>query len=222
MMYGAGMAKGFAVTLRNLFRKPFTVQYPEQRLLQHSRFRGQEFTWYEDRCTGCASCAKYCPLGIIRIVTDPHGGNEQEGGSYKIDVFDIDQGRCMYCGLCVEACPYDALHMGSTFEAAQERRADLVITMDVLKARDKHPSTWFRPQLERQHFDPFGQNADDSNQVGREPFFWHPKRPQELAEGEQLEATANGEYVQTPPPQLPDAASDLSPESSPDSDGTQA
>jgi NADH-quinone oxidoreductase subunit I len=220
-MYGVGMAKGFAVTLRNLFRKPFTVQYPEQRLLQHSRFRGQEFTWYEDRCTGCASCAKYCPLGIIRIVTDPHGGNEQEGGSYKIDVFDIDQGRCMYCGLCVEACPYDALHMGSTFEAAQERRADLVITMDVLKTREKHPSTWFRPQLERQHFDPFGQNADDFTQVGRESFFWHPKRPQELAGGAQLEATANGEYVQTPLPQLPDAAAGTNSESSPNSEGTK-
>ena len=40
------------------------------RLPQHSRFRGEEFTWYEQRCTGCASCAKFCPLGIIKIVTD--------------------------------------------------------------------------------------------------------------------------------------------------------
>ena len=38
---------------------------------QNRRFRGNEFTWYEDRCTGCASCAKYCPLGIIEIVTSP-------------------------------------------------------------------------------------------------------------------------------------------------------
>ena len=74
-MYGLGVLKGLTVTLRNLGRKPFTVQYPEQHATQHARFRGQEFTWYEDRCTGCASCAKYCPLGIIRIVTDPHGGD---------------------------------------------------------------------------------------------------------------------------------------------------
>ena len=192
-MYGFGMAKGFAVTMRNFFRKPFTVQYPEERLPQHSRFRGQEFTWYEERCTGCASCAKYCPLGIIRIVTGPHGGHEQEGGNYKIEVFDIDQARCMYCALCVEACPYDALHMGTGFEAARDRREDLVITMDVLNEREKHPSTWFRPQLERQKYDPYQQTAD-TEQVGREPNYWHPKRPQEVGESERKEATAQGEY----------------------------
>ena len=191
-MYGIGMAKGFAVTLRNLFRKPFTVQYPEQPLPQHTRFRGQEFAWYQERCTGCAICAKYCPLGIIRIVTDPSGGYEQEGGSYKVDVFDIDQGRCMYCGLCVEACPYDALHMGSGFEGAQERREDLVITVDQLKARDKHPSTWFRPQLERQGYDPFHETAD-AERVGRETYYWHPKRPPENDEATGDKPSAGGD-----------------------------
>ena len=148
----------------------------EDRLPQHPRFRVEEFTGYDERCTGCASCAKYCPLGIIRIVTDPDGGHEQEGGNYKIDTFDIDQGRCMYCGLCVEACPYDALHMGSTFEGAETRRADLVITMEVLNERPKHPSTWFRPQLEQQAVDPFGGEPVESGDAGREAYQWHPKR----------------------------------------------
>ena len=114
-MYGLGVLKSLTVTLRNLGRKPVTVQYPEQHASQHARFRGQEFTWYEDRCTGCASCAKYCPLGIIRIVTDPHGGDEQEGGSYRIDVFDIDQGRCMYCGLWRRGVPVRRTAHGQQF-----------------------------------------------------------------------------------------------------------
>ena len=107
------------VTLRNLLRKPVTVQYPEQRVAQHHRFRGEDFVWYEERCTGCASCAKYCPLGIIKIVTAPSGEMTQEGEKYKLEVFDIEIARCMFCGLCVEACPYDALHMGSGFERAR-------------------------------------------------------------------------------------------------------
>ena len=191
-MYGLGLLKGMAVTLRNLGRKPFTIQYPEERVPQHPRFRGQEFTWYEQRCTGCASCAKYCPLGIIRIVTDPNGGNEQDGGSYKVETFDIDQGRCMYCGLCVEACPYDALHMGTGFEAAQYKREDLVITVDVLKNREKHPSAWFRPQLAKDDFDPY-QGARAWDEAGREPFSWHPKRPEMQPDDHDLRPTAEGE-----------------------------
>ena len=120
----------------------------EDRLPQHPRFRGEEFTWYEERCTGCANCAKYCPLGIIRIVTHPSGEAMQEGETYAIDVFDIDIGRCMFCGLCVEACPYDAIQMGSGFEEGTYHRGELVRTVEQLRAAPKRPSTWFRPQME--------------------------------------------------------------------------
>lgn len=190
-MYGIGIAKGLLVTMKNLVRRPFTVQYPEQRLQQHPRFRGEEFTWYVERCTGCASCAQFCPLGIIRIVTDPSGEHLQEGGTYKLEVFDIDIGRCMFCGLCVEACPYDALFMGSGFERARERRENLVITVDELKAAPKRPSTWFRPQLSRQGYTPFLEEAD-WRRVGREESRWHPKRPGTLPPGEHSEASSKG------------------------------
>mgnify|MGYP002629036120 CR=1 FL=1 len=193
-MYGIGILRGLVVTARNLVRKPVTIQYPEESVPQASRFRGQEFTWFVDRCTGCASCAKFCPLGIIRIVTDPNGGNEQDGGTYRVDTFDIDQARCMYCGLCVEACPYDALHMGSNFEAAQYRRQDLLITKEDLNGRDKHPSTWFRPQLEREKFDPFAGESKKWEDTGREARFWHPQRPEMLPDDGDTRPTADGEY----------------------------
>ena len=136
-------------------------------LPQHPRFRGEEFTWYDNRCTGCASCAKYCPLGIIKIVTDTSGVNQQEGQNYDIEVFDIDIGRCMFCGLCVEACPYDALHMGSGFEEGTYRRSDLVIDVDRLKKAEKKPSTWFRPQLSKVGHDPIKGSTADWKDVGR-------------------------------------------------------
>ena len=207
-MYGLGMAKGMAVTLKNLVlpSRLFTVhQYPdrkigllglakmastnpvayalknpleaakslaglatvEDRLPQHPRFRGEEFTWYEERCTGCASCAKYCPLGIIRIVTDPSGEFVSEGDKYAIEVFDIDIGRCMFCGLCVEACPYDALHMGSGFEEGRYSRVELVIDADRLRDAPKRPSTWFRPQLEARGYDPRSDGELDWQDAGR-------------------------------------------------------
>ena len=207
-MYGPALAKGLAVTMKNMVlpSRMFTLhQYPdrriglfglarkaeinafsylikeprmaiksllglamvEDRLPQHPRFRGEEFVWHEERCTGCDSCAKYCPLGIIRIVTHPSGDAIQEGESYAIDVFDIDIGRCMFCGLCVEACPYDALHMGSGFEEGGYRRTNLVITIDQLRDAPKRPSTWFRPQLEERGYDPFEGKEATWKDVGR-------------------------------------------------------
>ena len=50
-MYGLGILGGMLITLKNMFRTPFTIQYPEQEIPRASRFRGEEFSWYEERCT---------------------------------------------------------------------------------------------------------------------------------------------------------------------------
>jgi NADH-quinone oxidoreductase subunit I len=174
-MYGLAMVKGLLVTMKNLTKRPFTTQYPEERLKQHPRFRGEEFVWYEERCTGCASCAKYCPLGIIKIVTSVSGTAPQQGDKYLLEVFDIDISRCMFCGLCVEACPYDALFMGSGFERGRYGRRDLVIHIDELRQAEKRPSTWFRPQLEGTGYDPHQGQPLGWREVGRENWLWHQR-----------------------------------------------
>ena len=210
-MYGLALVKGLLVTLKNVTKKPFTIQYPEERARQHPRFRGEEFVWYEERCTGCASCAKYCPLGIIKIVTSPSESAIPQGDKYRLEVFDIELQRCMFCGLCVEACPYDALFMGSGFEQGQYSRKDMVITIDQLRHAEKHPSTWFRPQLEgyesdqptssrtptiaqgdsRFTYDPRGGPPLGWREVGREAWRWHQREKAGMRlEQEETKATA--------------------------------
>ncbi|MBI4302077.1 MAG: NADH-quinone oxidoreductase subunit I [Chloroflexi bacterium] len=136
-MYGLGIAKGMILTLKHLGRKPFTTQYPEERLSLPARFRGYEFTWYINRCTGCATCAKACPHGCIRIVTAGYADNR-----YIVDTFDIETSTCMYCGLCVEACPFQAIYMGSGFERATYNVERLTLDKEDLIAAPKKPSLY--------------------------------------------------------------------------------
>ena len=58
----------------------------------------------------------------------------------------------MFCGLCVEACPYDALHMGTDFEKGNYHRANLVLDKETLISQNKNPSSWFRPQFEEKDY----------------------------------------------------------------------
>ena len=45
-------------------------------------------------CTGCSSCASICPNGAIKLIQD------NEGFMYP----EIDQGKCINCGLCKRFC----------------------------------------------------------------------------------------------------------------------
>ena len=165
-VYGLGALKGLLVTLSFLGRKSFTKQYPEERASISPRFRGNTFVWYEERCTGCASCAKACPLGIIRIVTHPTPQSDV-GNAYFVDKFDIDTGRCMFCALCVEACPYDALFMGGDFEQSTYIRDDLVIHKEDLVAMPKRPTQQLSPHLETLGYRWDGEAELDEHQAGR-------------------------------------------------------
>ena len=142
--YGKGIAKGLMVTIRHLFRHPVTTQYPEQRLNTSRRIRGNELIWDNIKCTGCATCAKSCPQGAIRIVTSVNSVENK----YVVEKFDVDTGYCIQCGLCVEACPYEAIFMGYAYERAKYRRGELVQADEMLLAStERRRSGYMYPEI---------------------------------------------------------------------------
>jgi formate hydrogenlyase subunit 6/NADH:ubiquinone oxidoreductase subunit I len=109
-MYGLGMLKGMMVTFKHIFKPTFTVQYPEEVRPIPPRAR-TNLIWFEERCTGCSTCAQACPDGCILVATSPG-----EGAALNVDRYEIDFRICMYCGLCTEACPYQAIQAGGTWK----------------------------------------------------------------------------------------------------------
>jgi NADH-quinone oxidoreductase chain I len=141
--YGIGIAKGLSVTIRHLLRRPVTTQYPEQRLVTSRRIRGNELIWDKNKCTGCATCAKTCHIGAIKIITKTN----MVANKYEVETYQVDTGYCIFCGLCVEACPYDALFMGYAYERARYRRGELVQDKEMMtETPDRKVSGYFHPE----------------------------------------------------------------------------
>ncbi|MFD4860145.1 NuoI/complex I 23 kDa subunit family protein [Streptomyces atratus] len=134
---GSGLAKGLAVTLRTMTKKTVTAQYPDVQPELPPRSRGV-IALFEENCTVCMLCARECPDWCIYI--DSHketvpaatpGGRERSRN--VLDRFAIDFSLCMYCGICVEVCPFDALFWSPEFEYAETDILELTHERDKLR-----------------------------------------------------------------------------------------
>ena len=112
---------GLRVTLRNLFVRKVTIQYPEEKTPQSPRFRGlhalRRYPNGEERCIACKLCQAVCPAAAITIESDVAADGTRRTTRYDIDLF-----KCIYCGFCEEACPVDAIVETRIFEYHMEQR----------------------------------------------------------------------------------------------------
>ncbi len=93
----------------------------------------------EDRCTSCMICARECPTWCITLTSHLEQTVPAPGARPRthnvLDTFSIDWALCMYCGVCIEQCPTDALEWGGARVPSADRLVDLVHGRSLLAPR---------------------------------------------------------------------------------------
>jgi formate hydrogenlyase subunit 6/NADH:ubiquinone oxidoreductase subunit I len=77
------------------------------------------------KCTGCGICEKNCPQHCITVVKME---SEKQPQTYT-----VNYGLCMFCRICIDVCPFNALQQTQEHEFIGESRQDFIRTKEDLK-----------------------------------------------------------------------------------------
>ncbi len=140
-LYIPEILRGLMLTLKFLFRKKSTLQYPEQKHTLPVGYRGvpRLITGNDgnERCVACKLCEVVCPP--VAIYIEAEEAPNQDYKERRPKVFQIDYGRCINCGFCEEACPVEAIEMSQSVEIVGESRESLVYQKEQLLAVPSDP-----------------------------------------------------------------------------------
>src|SRR6266487_2060384 len=126
-LFQVDFIKGLLVTFRMQNPKEIvTEQYPLERPMVAERYRGaprlnNHPETGETLCIGCNLCSLACPENLIVV-----GWERTEDRRKKLTTFTYDLSRCMFCGMCEDACPVDALELTQDFELAHYNREGMI------------------------------------------------------------------------------------------------
>ncbi|MGA3213377.1 MAG: NADH-quinone oxidoreductase subunit I [Terriglobales bacterium] len=126
---------GLKVTFRNQDPKQiYTEQYPLQRPQIAERFRGAPRLnvnpeTNETLCIACDLCALACPEHLIVVGSERNATTRRK----ELTTFTYDLSRCMFCGLCEDACPTDCLELTQDFEMAAYDRESAIWNREALE-----------------------------------------------------------------------------------------
>ena len=124
----------------HLFKKPVTVQYPDEKPVLPARWRGRIVLTRdpdgEERCVGCYLCSAACPVDCISLQS-----TQDEYGRRYPEFFRINFSRCIFCGFCEDACPTYAIQLIPDFELAEYNRQNLVYEKEhlLIQGQGKYP-----------------------------------------------------------------------------------
>jgi NADH-quinone oxidoreductase subunit I len=131
---------GMKITLKHIFTRSATIQYPNVKMKIPERGRNRLFVNIDD-CIGCDQCSMACPVDCITIETikstpDVDLGLTSKNTKKRLYVprFDIDIGKCCYCGLCVYPCPTECIVMTDVYEFSEFDRKDLIYSFSNMTA----------------------------------------------------------------------------------------
>jgi NADH-quinone oxidoreductase subunit I len=126
-------------TLRNIFRRSTTLQYPKVKRPLPRQWRGGTFALTfdgktdEENCIGCRLCEYICPSQIIHVTLRKGEKRENGVGATYADDFSLDFQACMQCELCVQVCPTDAIVMTRYLAECPYSREGLFLSKERLE-----------------------------------------------------------------------------------------